>query len=379
MSQSNKKDRSNPAKTKAELKKDLAKTKKELQQAQADWDGLQEQMGLLEMRLAEAQEKLKDRSEQSDQLQQDVDELKRIQKNLQNENKKLKQKVQELTQSSIDPSEIETLHDKLKVAKQKQQEAEQAKMTAETKVSELEYTILELESKVVEHEKNNLDGTKEIPASKATFRIYVFPGEGDYQGTIEHLPTNAKMNFKKLSQKLLFEFISKHLPQQLMEEEAMRTPSKTPKTPAIEQSPHVQTEEKMAQQPVMQKPIAETAKILEEIKFEQFKRIVEKGATLRARKLFNIFVQLHFPIVPNDQNIDIDTSAYIVQLIIKDFEKKKIIDRLNVTDLLSPGKTKYENIFSLPGMEPGKYLLTIYAFAPFANVEESKQLEVAVQ
>ncbi|MFQ5630477.1 MAG: hypothetical protein ACE5I1_17025 [bacterium] len=382
MSHSKKQGHGNPAKTKAEIKKELAKTQKELEQALVKNSNLQEHVDLMEMRVGEAETKLKDRSEQAAQLQQDVDELKRTQENAQIENEKLRDKIQEIKASSVDPSELDALNEKLRAAKQKQQEAGEAQLRAEAKSRELENTILELESKLVDNEKNHLNGSREIPTSKATFRIYLFPGEGDYLGTIEHLPTNAKKNFQQLDKDLIFEFISEHLPQQITEEETIISSKEPSKSSAIVESTKAQpepAEAKKVEKPSMKEMMTSRNKVLQEIKFEQFRRILEFGATMRARRPFNVHISLRFPVIPNDQNMDIDTSAYTVQIMAKNLENKNVIERSYITDMLSPGITSYKNMVSIPGMEPGKYMLTFYTFAPFANVEESRQFEIGFE
>ena len=53
---------------------------------------------------------------------------------------------------------------------------------------------------------------EEISASKATFRLDLYPRQGHYQGRIEHLLTQDKKPFSGLDQEAIMDFISSHLP-----------------------------------------------------------------------------------------------------------------------------------------------------------------------
>jgi hypothetical protein len=123
----------------------------------------------------------------------------------------------------------------------------------------------------------------------------------------------------------------------------------------------------------------QVTRVLKELKFQQMKRILEPGAVLQAHRPFTLSTQLHFPVMPTENNLEIDTSNYEVLVILADAKKENVVARRGVADILSAQVADYENEINIPGLAPGKYWMKICALAPYANIEESKEIDLKVQ
>ena len=127
-------------------------------------------------------------------------------------------------------------------------------------------------------------------------------------------------------------------------------------------------------------PSAKTSEesILREIRLHQFKRIIESDQPLLAHRPFSLQAHLHFPIRPTKDNIDIDTTTYDVQVVAADLKNRNVIARNGVGKQLVFGINDYEDQIPMSGLAAGNYLIRIHTFAPFAKIEDSKDIEVTV-
>ncbi len=257
--------------------------------------------------------------------------------------------------------ERDEARDLLKVKESRLAECQKQRQQAEVTVESLQEKLAEYESEQAQieqaQEEEMIEESKEtvsedIPASKATFRIDLYPRQGHYQGKIEHPLTRDKQVFSGLDKEVILEFISKHLPQPEEEEKLI--------SQTLELSP-------------TEKPV------LQEITFQQLKRTVETGHPLQAHRPFTVFTQLHFPIMPTEANIDIDSFTYDVIVIATDADGGNVIARNGVSDILSSGVEDYESKITMSGLALGKYLFNIYTYAHFARIEDSKLLDVIVE
>ena len=119
--------------------------------------------------------------------------------------------------------------------------------------------------------------------------------------------------------------------------------------------------------------------IFREIKLLQERQPVETNIPLRAGRPFSLTAHLRFPVVPSEENVDIDTHSYDVLVVATDEQENKVVARGGAADILTVGIRDYENTINMPALEAGKYRLQIYTLAPFAKLKESKQLELSVQ
>lgn len=100
-------------------------------------------------------------------------------------------------------------------------EYQQRQQKAETTIESLQEKLAKYETEKAQTEETQEDISEEpedvtledISASKATFRIDLYPRQGHYQGKIEHLLTKQKRAFSGLDQDVIMDFISSHLPQ----------------------------------------------------------------------------------------------------------------------------------------------------------------------
>ena len=256
---------------------------------------------------------------------------------------------------------------------------------AERRNHQLEKRVHALEAKIADSEKKRLssDDPKEgrlktRSSSKATFILHFYPREGYYQGRIEHtgdegdIDTNA---FRGIDQGTISDFISSHLPS-LVEE------TKSDRSPMHRKEASATVGERKLRPGVAARPQTRALHktgILQEIRFQQSKRILEPGCPLRARRPFTLFTRLHFPIAPTTRDLDIDHATYDVQVVTADAEKRNVIARKGVAGVLSAGVSDYENELSMSGLIRGTYLVRIHVSTPFASIDESKDMEMIVE
>jgi hypothetical protein len=227
---------------------------------------------------------------------------------------------------------------------------------AELQNQNLEKKIQALKGELEEHKKKMSIAEdqgekiiKDMATSKSTFLIHLYPHQGHFQGRIEHTWSRDKKPFTGLDHEVVFEFISKHLPQ-AAEKEKISMPA---------ESAH--------------------AEVLKELEFQQMKRTIKPGGALRAYRPFALFTHLHFPVMPTTNNLDIDTSTYEVLVVMTDAKKNNVVARNGVANALSESVVDYKNQINMPALAPGKYWVKVHTAAPFAKIEESKEMHLDVQ
>jgi len=189
-----------------QLKKGVKKSKQELQQE-----------------LAEAQEIIDD---QEAQLEKCAKELQEVKGQLSNY-EKLQAKLTSAEKQLDSLKDLEKLNDDLKEQLHNSEEhaskqiekikkelnvLEKEKSGLIEKVDRLQKEIDDLNREVEEGESREGVMVESIPMSKSSFRIDIYPYQGDFQGKIEHLITKDKKPFKGLDENAIKEFISRHLP-----------------------------------------------------------------------------------------------------------------------------------------------------------------------
>ena len=258
-------------------------------------------------------------------------------------------------------------------------EAEQENQNLKKEVEELKEQLEDYRKKIPIEDDRGEEIIRDITTSKSTFLIHLYPRQGDFQGRIEYPLTRDKKTFRGLDSEVVFKFISKHLPQPT-EKEKMRLP-----TADADEKLSDAPEKKIPRGAKMRVSIRpktmppQVTKALKELKLQQMKRILEPGSVLQAYRPFALFTQLHFPVMPTANNLDIDTSNYEVLVILADAKKENVVARRGVADILSAQVADYENKINMPGLAPGKYWMKIHALAPYANIEESKEIDLKVQ
>jgi hypothetical protein len=332
------------SKTKAQLELELTR-------AQAQLKNQETELAACKKELREAQATVKN-LQQFREAAEDVGKMERLEQ----ENEVLGKQIQE--------AEDQAAHH---VA-----EADMKLRKSEQQIQELKKEIKALQEKIADYEKQSPiekepreEIEEDLAASKATFIIHLYPRQGNYHGKIGHPLTRDKSVLSGLNKDAIFAFISKHLPQQEEEDisakkAGLRIPSEDVSTPFEPDAPKKE-------------------EVLQEIRFQQLDRLVEPGQPLRARLPFKMYTRLHFPVTPTTENMDVATSSYVVRLLAKDADDKKVVARNGAADMMSVGKADYENTIMMSRLDPGKYLLEIYTIAPYANIKESKHVELMMQ
>lgn len=316
--------------TKTQLVKELAEAQKALRNQEIELISCGKEMQSAKLELKRLQEQQK--KVQSDDYDLNGD------KNLLAENEKLKDKLRKIDESSA--IQLEATDEKLRKLEQQNQKLEK-------QVLSFRKQLEDAKKKIPTEDDQDEIFLKNFATSKSTFLIHFYPQQGSFHGRIEHLLTRDKKAFSGLDSEAAFEFISKHLP--------------------------IVDDRNKISEP------AAGAEVLKELKFLQLKRFHNLEDNLQANRPFALFTNLHFPVMPTEINLDIDASNYEVLVLMTDAKKKKVVARSGVANVLSPKVANYENKINMPAIAPGKYWLRICARAPFANIEESKEIQINFQ
>ena len=292
-------------------------------------------------------------------------------------------------------SEIASCSKDLQNAKAKIKELQKLKVKLEPEAADLnkaeralkenknmEKEIQELKEQLEEYKKKitTEEQEKEIikdftaPSKPRTFTIYFSPRQGHFKGWIYHQGTGNKELFTGLDSDVICKFISEYL-NQVAEKEKMSLPATHADeklSEAKEKKISLGAKMRVSIRPKTKSLQATTA--LKELKLQQMERFLEPGAVLQAFRPFALYAQLHFPVVPRADNLDIETSNYEVLVIMADAKKENVVARRGAADILSAEVADYENKINMPGLAPGKYWMKIHTLAPFANIEESKEI-----
>lgn len=200
---------------------------KETQTEVVDLKELTERSKSAEKELEKAQARVEEMAAAATKLRQEINESKRVNETLRKDNEGLQ-------------DQLRAAHDKVsqqaEITKREQREAERQRLQLEDKIRELEGRIQELQKTTITlKEKLAMSvPSPEVPsegvmAPTASFRIDLYPQEGNYQGKIEHLLSREKKAFKGLEQNEIMQFISSHLPR--LEKEMVRAEATAPLIP----------------------------------------------------------------------------------------------------------------------------------------------------
>jgi hypothetical protein len=133
-----------------------------------------------------------------------------------------------------------------------------------------------------------------------------------------------------------------------------------------------------AEEPQASRQEERAPEIFETISFEQAENWLESGRSLRAHTPFCVHVKLHLPTIPTARNTDVDNPTYAVRVVAKEEESERVVSTNDAADLLSFGVVDYESAVDMPGLDAGRYLVSVSGVAPFARIEARKQIELTV-
>ncbi len=150
----------------------------------------------LQKALKQAHEALDDREAEIAALQQ---ELAQAQATI----KTLNRQLQELQ---------ETLQERSSTIEAEQTSTGASEEGVEQRIAELERENEELRSALSQFKETEAPLQEAVPAAKATFRIDLYPRQGNYQGKIEHLQSKDRKVFSGVNREAIFDFVSGHLP-----------------------------------------------------------------------------------------------------------------------------------------------------------------------
>ena len=408
-------------KTKAQLIEELESVNEELASVQllldekeGDLEALRQEHATATAQRAEAVEKIDGLEEslangvaETDRLRQEIDRVKNdlvtkatAAQDAAKENARLLTKIESLT-AQVESSDLEMLEQEVKEVQKAQKGAEKKLVDLEQENESLKKALADAEQQQRTTVSKISDGVEAIPTSKATFRLYLFPGEGAYPGIIEHLPTNRSVNFQRLDREFIFDFITSHLPREATEKTLSARESVAEFETSMEEARAPGSDTTMEVEPAPEKiqsvvptttrrsglPRARNRKVnkatsrrvLGEIQIQQFERPVISGHPLTAYAPFRIQTHMCFPETPTERNMPFDMSDYGIRILTRSKPDREIIDRNDVADSLIEGVADYIKSIDLPAMQPGEYVLTIGAYAPYASISDSRDIELVVR
>ena len=173
-----------------------------------------------------------------------------------------------------------------------------------------------------------------------SFHIDFYNRRDHYRGRIVLLGGNEKKVFDGIDIASIYEFISQHLPE-------------------------------------LTKAVA-SGHFFDKIVFHQESRMLKSGETLKARKPFYTCIRWNLPVIPTDDNLDLDTRTYAVEVVVIDYLKKQVVACNDEADVLLPGVARYSTTILLRGLDPGKYVLKIIVSTALGRVKESTKIEISV-
>jgi hypothetical protein len=93
---------------------------------------------------------------------------------------------------------------------------------------------------------------------------------------------------------------------------------------------------------------------------------------------FTVGLQVHLPIIPTRENIDIDTPGFGIRLLLSGSRLEKSLVR-EFTEDIRLGVRDYSNSYIMPQLNPGDYLLAAWVTVPFAKAREKHAVSFRVQ
>lgn len=209
----------------------------------------------------------------------------------------------------------------------------------------------ESETRTLEHttaEKREIEDTAQAELEESlnnsthgrSFHLDFYNRRDRYRGRIVLLGGNEKKVFDGVDIPSICEFISRHLP------ELTKAPS--------------------------------SGRFFDNIVFHQESRVLKKSETLKAFKPFYVDFHWNLPVIPTDDNLDIDTKTYAVEVAVMDCLGKKVVARNDDAAVLSSGLTRYNTNIPLKGLDPGNYLLRIQVSTALGRVKESSDIKIIV-
>ena len=119
-------------------------------------------------------------------------------------------------------------------------------------------------------------------------------------------------------------------------------------------------------------------KVIHEISIQQANQFLEKEEAIKAYQHFFLHSHLRFPEYPSGENFDVDTSNYGIHVVVKESNSDKTIVEKDFAEDVVSGVIDYKNSLSLPGLNPGKYMMNFYAVVPFMRISEQKNISLIV-
>ncbi len=165
-------------------------------------------------------------------LAEELEEEKRARQNERKEKDALKKKLQEAERE---------MDKHAKAFEREKRETERQRLHYEGRLKELEQRVSEAQA--VRRVAASAEASEEenFSSTKATFRIDLYPHQGQFQGKIEHMLTHDKRAFSGLDQVAIREFIAAHLPQLETKAEELQKILSLQTHKASEPEPHAAT------------------------------------------------------------------------------------------------------------------------------------------
>lgn len=118
---------------------------------------------------------------------------------------------------------------------------------------------------------------------------------------------------------------------------------------------------------------------IQEVHFEQSRRVMSAGAPLTANLPFVVHTHLQLPAAPSEEGLSTDTDFYSIHVVALNLRATEIKAENSLVGKLTAGVRNYDNDVPLPELAPGKYVFNVHTVVPAARVGETKKFEVVVQ
>lgn len=119
-------------------------------------------------------------------------------------------------------------------------------------------------------------------------------------------------------------------------------------------------------------------KVIFEISVKQNNQSLENGKALTAHQPFFVQSHLRLPWYPSNENFDMGASNYGIHVVVKESNSDNTIIEKDFAEDVVSGITDYKNRLSLPGLNPGNYMMNFYAVVPFMRISEQKNISLIV-
>jgi len=120
-------------------------------------------------------------------------------------------------------------------------------------------------------------------------------------------------------------------------------------------------------------------KVIYEFSVQQSNQSLENGQALTAHQPFFVQSHLRLPRFQSSESFDTGLLNYGIHVIVKESNSNNTIEEKDFAENVVSGTTDYKNRLSLPGLDPGNYMMNFCAVVPFMRISEQKNISLIVK